>query len=60
MAKKIKVDRRNELINVCLDNIADLMNDVHSENISYSELKIRLNQLYYDAQAEWKNIQDNR
>jgi hypothetical protein len=61
MAKKTakKVDRRNELINICLDNIADIMNDVHSESISYAELKIRLNELYYDAQAEWKNIQDN-
>lgn len=62
MAKKITkktVDRRNQLIETCIDGICDIMTDVQGESISYCELKIRLNELYYDVQAEWKNIQDN-
>ena len=59
MAKKIKVDRRDQLIETCINGICDIMCDVQDERISYSELRCSLNELYYDVQAEWKNIQDN-
>lgn len=61
MAKKIvkKVDRRDQLIETCIDGICDIMCDVQDERISYSELRCCLNELFYNVQAEWKNIQDN-
>jgi hypothetical protein len=61
MAKKTakKVDRRDQLIDTCINGICDIMTDVQDESISYCELRFRLNELYYDVQAEWKHIQDN-